>query len=233
MRSIWRTLDPELLRDVGAIAAAAAVNGASFGAIAVAASLPVWVPVVMSVLVFAGGSQYLAVGVVAAGGGPLAAVLGGLVLNARHLPFGLAVGHVIGDGWAARIVGSHLLVDESVAFAMGQRDPARSRAAFWACGIALFASWNVAVFAGALAGQLVDDPAALGLDAVFPAAMLALVLPSLREASTWRPAAVGALIALAATPFVASGVPVLLSLLGLAVAWRRREHDREPEAVAS
>ena len=50
----------------------------------------------MSVFVFAGGSQFLAVGVVGAGGTVLAAVLGGLVLNARHLPFGLAMGDVLG-----------------------------------------------------------------------------------------------------------------------------------------
>ncbi|HEY8373517.1 MAG TPA: AzlC family ABC transporter permease, partial [Pseudonocardiaceae bacterium] len=91
MRSIWRTLDRALLRDIGAVALALVVVGASFGAIAVASGLPVWMPVFMSLVVFAGGSQFMAVGVVAAGGSPVAAVLAGLVLNARHLPFGLAV----------------------------------------------------------------------------------------------------------------------------------------------
>ncbi|MDQ3577997.1 MAG: AzlC family ABC transporter permease [Actinomycetota bacterium] len=215
MRSIWRTLDPELWRGVLAIAAAAAINGASFGAIAVASGLPVWSPVLMSLVVFAGGSQYLAVGVVALGGSPIAAVLGGLLLNARHLPFGLAVGDVIGTSLPARIIGSHLLVDESVAFAMAQRDAERARAAYWACGASLFVAWNVGVFGGALAGQLVGDPGALGLDAVFPVIMLALVLPALREAGKLRPALLGAVIALATTPFLPAGVPVLLALLGL------------------
>ncbi|WP_018685919.1 AzlC family ABC transporter permease [Actinokineospora enzanensis] len=223
MRSIWRTLDAELWRGVLAIAVAAAVNGASFGAIAVAAGLALWVPVVMSVLIFAGGSQYLAVGVVAIGGNPIAAVLGGLVLNARHLPFGLAVGDVIGRGLPARLVGSHLLVDESVAFAMAQRDPVRARAAYWACGASLFVAWNVGVLAGALAGTLVSDPNALGLDAVFPAVMLALVLPALKEAGKARPALLGAAVALATTPFLPAGVPVLLALVGLVAVPRRRE----------
>ncbi|SDC32979.1 AzlC family ABC transporter permease [Actinokineospora iranica] len=215
MRSIWRTLDVELWRGVLAIALAAAVNGASFGAIAVAAGLPLWVPVAMSVLIFAGGSQYLAVGVVAAGGSPIAAVVGGLVLNARHLPFGLAVGDVVGRSWPARLLGSHLLIDESVAFAMAQKSPERARAAYWACGASLFVAWNTGVFAGALAGRLVADPDALGLDAVFPAVMLALVLPVLREADKLRPAMLGAAIALATTPFLPPGVPVLLALGGL------------------
>lgn len=223
MRSIWRTLDAELWRGVLAIALAAAVNGASFGAISVAAGTPLWVPVVMSLLIFAGGSQYMAIGVVAAGGSPIAAVLGGLVLNARHLPFGLAVGDVIGRNWPARILGSHLLIDESVAFAMAQTDARRARAAYWACGASLFLAWNLGVFGGALAGQLVSDPDVLGLDAVFPAVMLALVLPALKDSGKLRPALIGAAIALATTPFLPAGVPVLLSLFGLlAVPWRKK-----------
>ncbi|MET8761544.1 AzlC family ABC transporter permease [Lentzea sp. NPDC004782] len=215
MRSIWRTLDAVLLRDVAAVALGAAVTGASFGAIAVGSGLPWWLPVLMSLLIFAGGSQFMAVGIVAAGGSPAAAVLAGLVLNARHLPFGLAVGDVLGKNLLARVVGSHLLIDESTAFAMSQKDPARARAAYWACGVALFFCWNIAVLVGALAGQAVGDTAAFGLDAAFPAAMLALTLPALKDAATRNAALVGAVTALATTPFLPAGVPVLLALVGL------------------
>lgn len=206
---------------MAAIAAGAAVSGASFGAIAVASGAPVWLPVVMSLLVFAGGAQFMAVGIVAAGGGPVAAVVAGLVLNARHLPFGLAIGDVLGRGPVARLIGSHLLIDETVAFALAQRDPARARAAYWACGVAMFGAWNVAVVAGALAGQSIGDPGAFGLDAAFPAALLALVLPKLADRATRRAALLGAAIALAATPFLPAGVPVLLALGGLFVAARK------------
>ncbi|MEJ2852009.1 MULTISPECIES: AzlC family ABC transporter permease [unclassified Saccharothrix] len=226
MRSIWRTLDPELLRDVAAVAAGAAVNGASFGAISVAAGLPWWVPVVMSLLVFAGGSQFMAVGVVAGGGSPAAAVLAGLVLNARHLPFGLAVGDVLGRGLVARLIGSHLLIDESVAFAIAQRDPAKARAAYWACGTSLFAAWNLAVVAGALVGQAIGDPGAFGLDAAFPAALLALTLPALKDSRTRNAALLGSAVALATTPFLPAGLPVLLALTGLAAAMTTRQEVR-------
>ena len=218
MRSIWRTLDSGVLRDILTLALAAGVVGASFGAISMAAALPWWVPSLMSVLVFAGGSQFLAVGVIAAGGGPVAAVVGGLVLNARHLPFGLAVGDVFGTRWAHRLVGSHLLTDETVAFAMAQRDPARRRAVYWVTGAALFICWNLGVLGGVAVGRAVGDPAAFGLDAAFPAALFALVLPSLRDAATRRAALFGAAIALLATPFVPAGIPVLLALLGMVAA---------------
>ncbi|MET9629989.1 AzlC family ABC transporter permease [Lentzea sp. NPDC006480] len=223
MRSIWRTLDAVLLRDVAAVALGAAVTGASFGAISVGSGLPWWMPVLMSLVIFAGGSQFMAVGIVAAGGSPAAAVLAGLVLNARHLPFGLAIGDVLGRNPLARIVGSHLLIDESTAFAMAQKDPARARAAYWACGVSLFFSWNAGVLIGALAGQAIGDPATFGLDAAFPAAMLALTLPALKDASTRNAALAGAAIALATTPFLPAGVPVLLALAGLLVFKTKKE----------
>jgi 4-azaleucine resistance transporter AzlC len=223
MRSIWRTLDAVLLRDVAAVALGAAVTGASFGAISVSSGMPWWVPVLMSVAIFAGGSQFMAVGIVAAGGSPAAAVLAGLVLNARHLPFGLAIGAVLGRSPLARVVGSHLLIDESTAFAMAQKDPARARAAYWACGVALFICWNTGVLVGALAGQAIGDPMTFGLDAAFPAALLALTLPALKDAATRNAALVGAAIALATTPFLPAGVPVLLALAGLFVFRTKKE----------
>lgn len=219
MRAIGRTADPALVRNALAIAAAAGVVGISFGAIAVASGLPMWAAIVMSVLVFAGGSQFMAVGVLAAGN-PVAAVLAGLLLNARHLPFGLAVADAVGTSTAARLVGSHLLIDESVAFAMAESDPDRRRAAYWLTGGLLFVSWNIGTVLGAMLGAAAGDPATLGLDAAFPAGLLALALPSLRDPQTRRAAVAGAAIAVLATPFLPAGMPILLALLGLVLAVR-------------
>lgn len=223
MRSIWRTIDRALVRDVLAIAAAVAVIGTSFGAIAVTSGLPAWLPPALSALVFAGGAQFLAIGVLAAGGGPIAAVLGGLLLNARLLPYGLAIADRIGRGRLARLAGSHLITDETVAFAIAQSDRERSRAAYWLCGVALFVCWNLGTVAGVLAGRAIGDPDAFGLDAAFPAALLALVLPSLRGPGTVRPALLGAAIALATSPFLPPGVPLLVALAGLVAMPRRKE----------
>ena len=218
----WGTADRALLRDAAAIAGAAAVIGLSFGAIAVAAGLPGWLVVAMSLLVFAGGAQFLAVGLLAAGG-PLAAVAGGLLLNARHVPFGLALAspgpdRVLGRRWPARLLGSHLMVDESVAFALAQTDPGRRRTAYWLTGGVLFVAWNAGTLLGVLLGGAVRDPATLGLDAAFPAGLLALLWPSLRDPVARRVAVVGAAVALLATPLLPPGAPVLLALAGLVAA---------------
>lgn len=220
MRSLIRTLERATLRDVALVCLADALVGASFGAISVSGGLPLWVPMALSVLVFAGGSQFAAVGVVLSGGGALAAVATGLVLNARLLPFGFTVADVLDGPWWRRLVGAQLLTDETAAFALQQSEPRRRRAVYWFCGIALFVVWNVAVLLGALAGGLIGDTDAFGLDAAFPAVLLALVLPSLADRRTRTAAVVGAAVAVAATPFVPAGLPVLLALAGLLFAGR-------------
>lgn len=216
MRSIWRTLGRRLARDIALVCLADLIVGVSFGAITIASGLPMWLPMLLSVVVFAGAAQFIFVGIVASGGNPFAAMAAGLLVNGRHVPFGFAVADVFGRGLGRRLIGSHLMVDETVAFALAQSDQRRRRAAFWACGLALFVCWNVGVLLGAAGGALVDDTDALGLDAAFPAVLLALVLPSLRERGGVRlPALAGALVALAAAPFLPAGLPVLLALVGI------------------
>src|SRR4029453_13781677 len=182
MRTVSRTRDRALLRDAVAIAAAMIAVGGSFGAITIASGLPTWVPFLMSTVVFAGGAQFLAVGLIAAGN-PIAAVLAGLLLNARHLPFGLAVAETVGARWRDRLVGAHLM-PEGGAFTVRESDPARRRRTYWLIGVTLFTSWNAGTALGVLLGGATGDPATLGLDAAFPAGLLALIMPSLHHRDT-------------------------------------------------
>ena len=222
VRSFWRTLelDQPLRRDIALVALADGVVGVSFGAIAASGRQPAWVPLAMSPTVFAGGAQFAALYIVLGGGGLAAAVIAGLVLNARLLPFGFAVADVLDLRWPAKLLGAHLVLDESVAFALAQRDPARRRAAFLTCGALIFVVWNLGTVAGVLAGRAVGNPDALGLDAASPMVLLALVLPALRDPRARRAALAGAAIAVAGTPFLPGGLPVLLALLGLIAVGR-------------
>jgi 4-azaleucine resistance transporter AzlC len=229
MHSTWRSpvrlaqvLDRRTLGDIALVCVADILVGLSFGAITVSGGLPAWLPVAMSLLVFAGGAQFAAVGAVLAGGGASAGVLAGLVLNARLLPFGTAVADVLGRRWPARLVGAHLVTDETVAFTLRHEDPERRRAVFWVCGLALFGCWNLAVLAGAVAGEVIRDTDALGLDAAFPAVLLALVVPALGERRTRHAALAGAALAVLATPLLPAGLPVLVALLGLLTLTTRK-----------
>jgi 4-azaleucine resistance transporter AzlC len=222
MRSRWRSLEQRLgtalLRDIALVCLAVGLVGASYGAITVSEGFPVWAPTLMSVLVFAGASQFLFTGIVAAGGSPVAAVLAGLLVNARHLPFGFALADSVRE---RPVLGSYLMVDEAVAFGLAQAEPERRRLTFFTCAVGLYLCWNVGCLAGALAGTAITDTETFGLDAAFPAVLLALVLPSLRERRTAAPAVLGAAIALALTPVLPPGLPVLCALAGLVLLLRR------------
>jgi predicted branched-subunit amino acid permease len=117
------------------------------------------------------------------------------------------------------MLGTHVITDETVAFALRQSAPERRRSAFWACGVALFVVWNVSVLLGVALGSTVRDTNAFGLDATFPAVMLALALPTLTSRPTRLAAAAGAVIAVALTPVLPAGLPLLASLGGLATRW--------------
>jgi 4-azaleucine resistance transporter AzlC len=214
MGSISRTLGRATLRDIALTCLAVFVIGLSYGAIAVASGFPLWVPAVQSVLVLAGASEFLFIGIVAAGGNPLAAALAGLLVNARHLPYGLALPEVTGRGWR-RLLGTHVMNDESVVFALAQPDLPRKRAAYWACGLGVLICWPGGAVLGALIGSAVHNTSAFGLDAMFPAVILALIMPDLRNRLTLRAALAGAVIALATTPFLPAGLPVLAALVAV------------------
>jgi 4-azaleucine resistance transporter AzlC len=227
--SIYRTLAGGTLRDIALACLAVWFIGLSYGAVAVASGFPLWVPAALSVLVLAGASEFLFIGIVAAGGNPIAAALAGLLVNARHLPYGLALPDMTGPdmtgpditspdvpgrGWR-RLLGSHVMNDESVVFALAQEDLPRKRAAYWACGLGVLLCWPAGAVLGALLGGVIGNTNAFGLDAMFPAVILALTVPSLRDRATVRAALAGAAIALAAAPFLPAGLPVLLALAGV------------------
>ena len=234
MSSIYRTLSRGTLRDIVLACLAVWFIGLSYGAIAVASGFPLWFPAAQSVLVLAGASEFLFIGIVAAGGNPLAAAAAGLLVNARHLPYGLALPDMTGSGtitgpgparynWAKRLLGSHVMNDESVVFALAQEDLPRKRAAYWACGLGVLLCWPAGAVLGALIGSVIRNTSAFGLDAMFPAVILALIVPALRDRKdrvTVRAALAGAVIALAATPFLPAGLPVLLALAGVLLTLR-------------
>ena len=201
-----------------------ALVGASFGALATGSGLPLAKVVALSSILYAGGAQFLVVAAVAAGAAPAAVVIGGALLNARHLPYGLVLVDVLTGKWWTRLIGAHLMTDEATAFTTAELarhgDVAKARRTFFIAGTTLFVGWNVGTLIGAVGGDLMGDPDAFGLDAAFPAALLALTAASMRARLDRRVALSGAAVAVVLTPLLPAGVGVLAGLLGLIAAGR-------------
>jgi predicted branched-subunit amino acid permease len=75
---------------------------------------------------------------------------------------------------------------------------------------------------GALGGSLIDDPLALGLDAMFPATFVVLLAAHLRTRAGRLAAGLGALIAAALVPLTPAGVPLLAAASACLVGLRAR-----------
>jgi len=221
MRAGINVLDRGVIKAIVLVCLADGIVGLSYGSLAAAQGFPLWVPIALSTLVLAGASEFLFIGIVAGGGSPLTAAAAGLLVNARHLPFGIAVKDLVGQGGRS-LLGCHIMNDESVVFGISQPGLQQRRVAYWLCGLGIFAVWPLTVIGGAMIGRFIPDVSAIGLDAVFPAILIALIFPALRKRRTHIPALAGTALSVAVTPFVPAGMPVLFSLLGL-LSWRERK----------
>ena len=201
------------------LAIAVGLFGISFGVLSVSTGGMGALPAIaMSASTFAGSAQFAVASVVAGGGQPIAAIAAALLLNARYLPIGVSVARFLPGGRLRRFIQAQLVVDESWAIAAdgeGRFDAHRIIGA----GIVLWLAWLVGTVIGVLGGEALGDPAALGLDAAFPALFLALLIPQLASRQAVVVALLGAAIAIALVPFAPPGVPIIAAagaaLLGL------------------
>ncbi|HET9103831.1 MAG TPA: AzlC family ABC transporter permease [Solirubrobacteraceae bacterium] len=165
-------------------------------------------PIVMSAVVFAGSAQFASLAVLAAGGGAATAIAAGLLLNLRFLPMGIAVAPSMVHGALGRAARGQALVDAS--WALSNRGGGRfDISALLGATAVQYVTWNLGTVLGVLAGGVLGDPSRIGLDAVYPAFFLGLLVTELRRPGARLISLTGATIALALTPVLPAGVPIL------------------------
>ena len=179
------------------------------------------VPIVMSILVFSGSAQFGLLAVLTAGGSMGAAIAAGVLLNARYLAMGLALAPSLRGRAASRAAFAMTTVDASWAAASvgdGTFDP------WYMVGVSIpqYAGWVLGTIVGVFIGPALGDPTALGLDALFPAFFVALLFEEARGRRRLAAAGGGAGIALALSPLVPPGLPILAAAAAAVVASRMR-----------
>jgi 4-azaleucine resistance transporter AzlC len=190
----------------------------SFGVVAQGAGLSAGAAIAMSAIVFAGSAQFTAIAILSQGGTVAAAVLAAALVNSRFLPMGVALGPSLPGGPLRRAAQGQAVVDASWAIA-GRGDGTFDRWLLFGSTAVQYVGWVGGTIAGALGGNVLGDPKALGLDAIYPAFFLALLVSELDDGRSRLVAVLGAAIALALVPLTPAGVPVLAaslaSLVGL------------------
>ncbi|MDH4160341.1 MAG: AzlC family ABC transporter permease [Actinomycetota bacterium] len=217
----WPATRARVLRSALGVGVVVGTYGVAFGALAVSSGLSATQALALSTLTFTGASQFALVGVLGTGGSALAGVATAWLLGSRNALYGMRLAPLLAaESRRRRLLAAHLVIDESTAVAVAQDDDRAARLGFWATGTSVFVCWNLATVAGALGTEALGDPQAWGLDAAVGAAFLALLWPRLRDRRALPVALGGAAVALAATPLLPAGVPVLLAaVVAVVVGW--------------
>ncbi|MEO6886399.1 MAG: AzlC family ABC transporter permease [Jatrophihabitantaceae bacterium] len=202
------------------VGVAVGAYGFAFGAASVAAGLSVLQTCLLSLVAFTGGTQFAVVGVVAGGGTLAAALTSGLLLGSRNTLYAMRLAPLLKVRGLRRLLAALGTIDESTAMAVGQGSDEQARVAFWWTFGGVFTFWNLSTLLGAAGTSALGDPTKFGLDAVIPAAFLALLAPRVRGTARIerRVAVGGAVIALVLIPLTPPGVPILAACAALLLA---------------
>jgi predicted branched-subunit amino acid permease len=213
------------LRAGAPFALAGGLLAASFGVLARDVGMPGWAAVLMSAIVFAGSAQIAALSIIAGGGGLGSAIGAAALMNSRFLPMGIAIGPSLPGGATARAAQGQAVVDASWAIAADGEGGFDRHAMFGASAIQ-YATWVTGTVVGVVGGAALGDPRDYGLDAIYPAFFVALLIAEARSGRALGVAAAGALIAFLLVPVAPAGVPVLVASLASLLGLLRR---RTPE----
>lgn len=183
--------------------------GITCGILAMAAGLTRSETIFMSLLVYAGAAQFIAISMLAAGIHDWSIItLTTLLINLRHLLMGASMApYMLKLPLSVQAFLSFGLTDES--FALNTAHIARTEySPYYQAGsqTALYMIWAASTTVGVFLGGYITDPLAWGIDFAMPAIFLALLIPRLKDRRS-------------ISVFVASAVIALLGSLYLPGKW--------------
>ena len=170
-----------------------------------------------SAVIWSATSQFAYLAVRDAGGGEWAAIIAGAVVAARFGILATTLVPRLPVGTLRRALASVNAFDPNVAIAVQQSDSSAVEREFWRVTAAMMIGWFPGIVVGTFVGDVVGDIDRLGLDAVFPAALLSIIAGLLRTGEGFAAGIAGAVICLSLIPIAPAGVPIIASVLGALV----------------
>ncbi|MEO1296615.1 MAG: AzlC family ABC transporter permease [Cyanobacteria bacterium J06636_16] len=192
--------------------------GIIFGTLAQTSGLSFGGALAMSAFVFAGSSQFIALGLLAAGSPLGIVVLTTWVVNLRHLLYSVAlVPYLKPLNQAWKLPLAFWLTDETFMVAVQRyRQSDRSPHKHWfhlGSAVAMYSNWQLSTLLGLTLGQRIPDAAAWGLDFAMVATFIGMTIPYL----TTRPM-VATVVVSGVTALLARSLPHQLGLMVAAIA---------------
>jgi 4-azaleucine resistance transporter AzlC len=180
----------EGIRDALPVVLGCVPIGMAHGLLSQQAGFAIGVPLGMSLFVFAGASQFIAISMLQSGAGLITIIGTTFIVNFRHLLMSASLAPYL-TSWTTRqrLLTGCMLTDESFAvlsarFATAAVKPMEAIA----LNVTIYLAWTLSVAAGFHLGFLVAKPEAWGLDFALPAMFAGLLLPACRR----RPAMIAA-----------------------------------------
>ncbi|HEY8825243.1 MAG TPA: AzlC family ABC transporter permease [Candidatus Limnocylindria bacterium] len=173
------------------------VVGTTFGVVARQSGLEPIQIAAMSLLVFAGASQFAMVRLFSESAPTAIVIASVLFINLRHALMAASLrAQLQGLPVLGRLVAAFFLTDEAFAMATGHfRRGGRSLAYYFVFAISLYVLWNIATLAGIVLGDAIGDPRRYGIDFAITATFIGIVVLAIRHRSDAVIAVVAALIA--------------------------------------
>lgn len=192
--------------------------GLAYGVVATQAGLTVAETILMSLIVFAGASQFMAVVMLQAGAGTALIVASTFLVNLRHLVMGLSLSPYLSEltsRWQ-RIL-AFGMTDESYVTSVThyrEQDEAQGSPYFMlGSGGSIYVSWAVASLIGALVGHSIADPLKWGVDFAMPAAFLTMLVPQIVSRRVAAVVIVAATVATSAYVLIPGKWYIILAVL--------------------
>ena len=189
--------------------------------------------VAMSVMVFAGASQMMAVGMIAEGAGQIAIVVATFIMNLRHFIMSTCVfGRMKKTGLAERLLCSFGVTDESFAIFTTTEKERCDKWYFFGVFLGTYSSWIVGTIIGTFLGSILPASVSNSLGIALYAMFIALLVPNVK--GNWRlllVVVITALINKALRFFIDSSWALVFSTLvgaGIGMFIIKDEDDKAP-----
>lgn len=152
------------------------------GSLAVQSGFSPFEAQLMSLLVFAGSAQLVAIELIVGNASLITILVTTFIISARHFLYGLSVRHKLIDKplkW--RLSLGFLLTDELFAFSHHSRAYQGKIRLVYAlvAGGSFYIAWNIWTLIGVVAGAMLPDLTQMGLDFAIASIFIALVIPSI------------------------------------------------------
>lgn len=205
--------------------------GITCGLMGMTAGLTGLETILMSILVFAGASQFIGITMISTGvTGWGIIVFTTLLVNLRHILMGVSLApHMVKLPFRHQAGLSFLLTDESYALTVSRIKEKEYSTGFQKItGLSLYLTWILSTLTGVVLGSYIPDPLAWGLDFAMPLTFLVLLMPMLADKTSIAVAVISAITTVITSVYLPGKWYIIAACLTASIAGglleRRKTH---------